>query len=240
VPPRSWPGVLSSPGPYTFPAGGQGGLVNDAFLIQYLAVRGWPASGLPGEAFLDQESLVTVLQFYQDGVTRGVLPGYIVDYHDKDACWRDYLAGQAALTHVRASRYMADRASCKARPWPPYRASTGPPRPSAGAGPWPWSHRDPARQALAAELMARMMEVETNAAWNRAAGTLPTRQAVLDAWRRWIAMSALSTSSSWLRSRAPLANYTQIAAALQDAVKAVVTGAARARKRPRPRIQQVP
>ena len=42
IPPRSWPGVLSNPGPYIFPAGGQSGLVNDAFLAQYLAARAEP------------------------------------------------------------------------------------------------------------------------------------------------------------------------------------------------------
>ncbi|MGD2206399.1 MAG: hypothetical protein PVH17_06435, partial [Anaerolineae bacterium] len=51
VPPRSWPGVLSNPGPYLFPAGGQAGLVNDAFLVQYLAVQTQPAEGADTEPF---------------------------------------------------------------------------------------------------------------------------------------------------------------------------------------------
>jgi ABC-type glycerol-3-phosphate transport system substrate-binding protein len=225
APPRSWPGVLSNPGPYIFPAGGQGGLVNDAFLIQYLAVRPWPALAGPGEPFLEQESVTAVLQFYQDGVTRGVFPANIVDYHDKDACWSDYLAGRAAQTHVSASRYMADRAGLQSSAVASIPGING----AASAISRGWAlvlvARDPARQALAVELMIRLMETETNAAWNLAAGTLPTRQSVLgasdtlDSYERFIHQQLLAA-----QPRPQLGNYAQVAAALQEAVQDVVTG----------------
>jgi multiple sugar transport system substrate-binding protein len=225
VPPRSWPGVLSNPGPYLFPAGGQGGLVNDDFLIQYLEVHPWPPLAGPAEGFLDQESLAAVLQFYQDGVTRGVFPAEIVDYQDHEACWRDYLAGKAALTHVSARRYLADRAqlqSSAVAPIPGINGATS----AIGRG---WVlvlvTSDPARQALAVDLMARLMDAETNAAWNLAAGTLPTRQSVLaasdtlDSYARFIHQQLLAA-----QPRPRLPNYAQVAATLQDAVQAVVTG----------------
>ncbi len=75
VPPSSWPGVLSNPGPYIFPAGGQAGLVNDDFLIQYLAVRPWPSEPTPRNPSWTRTALVAVLQYYQDGVCAGHLSG---------------------------------------------------------------------------------------------------------------------------------------------------------------------
>jgi hypothetical protein len=109
VPPRSWPGVLSNPGPYLIPAGGQAGLVNDDFMIQYLAMRPWPAEDHPEEPLLEPDSLAAVLQFYKDGVSRGVFPVDILNYHTTDDSWRDYLAGKGALTHVGVHRYLAER-----------------------------------------------------------------------------------------------------------------------------------
>jgi len=225
VPPRSWPGVLSNPGPYVFPAGGQGGLVNDDFLIQYLAVRPWPALAGPTEGFLEQESLAAVLQFYQDGVTRGVFPAQIVDYQDTDACWSDYVAGRAALTHVSARRYLADRARLQSSAVAPIPGING----AASAIGRGWAlvlvTPDPARQALAVELMARLLEPETNAAWNLAAGTLPTRQSVLaasdtlDSYGRFIHQQLLAA-----QPRPRLPNYAKAAAALQGAVQQVVAG----------------
>ena len=225
VPPRSWPGVLSNPGPYLFPAGGPGGLVNDDFLIQYLAVHPWPALAGPAEGFLDQESLAAVLQFYQDGMTRGVFPARIVDYHDNEACWSDYLAGNAALTHVSARRYLADRAGLQSSAVAPIPGING----AASAIGRGWAlvlvTQDPARQALAVELMARLLDPETNAAWNLAAGTLPTRQSVLaasetlDSYGRFIHQQLLAA-----QPRPRLPNYAQVAAALQIAVQEVVAG----------------
>jgi len=225
VPPRSWPGVLSNPGPYIFPAGGQGGLVNDDFLIQYLAVRPWPTLAGPGEEFLDQESLAAALQFYHDGVAQGVFPAEIVEYHDNEACWNDYLAGSAALTHVSASRYLADRAQLQSSAVAPIPGISGATS-AIGRG---WAlvlvTSDPARKALAVDLMARLMDPQTNAAWNQAAGTLPTRQSVLaasdtlDSYARFVHQQLLAA-----QPRPRLPNYAHVAADLQDAVYAVVTG----------------
>lgn len=225
VPPRSWPGVLSNAGPYIFPAGGQGGLVNDDFLIQYLAVRPWPALGGPQQGFLDAASVAAVLQFYQDGVTRGVFPAGILEYHDNEACWADYLAGRASLTHVSARRYMADREqlqSSAVAPIPGINGATS----AIGRG---WAlvlvASDPARQALAVEFMARLLEPEVNAAWNQAAGMLPTRQSVLatsetqDSYERFIHQQLTAA-----QPRPRLPNYAQVAAALQNAVQDVVAG----------------
>jgi multiple sugar transport system substrate-binding protein len=231
ISPRSWPGVLSNPGPYLFPAGGQAGLVNDDFLIQYLAVRQWPADGSSDEPFLEPDSLTAVLQFYQDGVSRGVFPAEILNYHSTDDCWQDYVAGEATLTHVSAHRYLADREQAPSSAMAPIPAIDGAGAPISRGWVMALVASDPARQSLAVELMTQLMSPETNGSWNEAANTLPTRQAALADGEE--AVTAEDSTIRFIRQQLQMARprprlfkYTQVAAALQEAVQDVITGAA--------------
>jgi ABC-type glycerol-3-phosphate transport system substrate-binding protein len=227
VPPSSWPGVLSNPGPYLFPAGGEAGLVNDAFLSQYLAVRPWPSGTSPDEPFLDEESLVAVFQFYQDGISRGVFPVEILNYHSADNCWRDYLAGQAALTQVSASRYMAERNRSPNSAVAPIPAIGGPAAAISRGWVLALVASDPVRQSAAVDWMTQWLAPGMNAAWNQAAGYLPTRQSTLagqeetDSYIPFIHQQLLAA-----QPRPIVPNYARVAAALQQAVEAVLTGAA--------------
>lgn len=231
IAPRSWPGVLSNPGPYVFPAGGQAGLVNDDFLIQYLAVRQWPPDGSSSEPFLEEDSLTAVLQYYQDGVSRGVFPAEILSYHSTDDAWQDYVAGEATLVHVSAHRYLADREAVSNSAMAPIPAIDGAGVPISRGWVLALVATDPARQSMAVEFMTQLMSPETNASWNEAANYLPTRQAALaDRDEAPVAEdSAIRFARQQLQIAQPrprFPKYTQVAAALQKAVQDVVTGAA--------------
>lgn len=229
VPPGSWPGVLSNPGPYIFPAGGRAGLVNDAFLIQYLAVQPPPSEDASEGIILDQDSLAAVLQYYQDGVSRGIFPAEILDYHSADDSWLDYLAGQALLTHVNAHGFLVDHGDVQSSAPAPIPTIEG-----AGAAinkGWALAlvAVDPVRQSAAVELMIWLMSPEANAAWTQASGYLPTRQAALAQWGQGEGYASFYDQQ--LQSALPrpsMTNYTQVAAALQEAVESVLTGEATA------------
>lgn len=226
IPPRSWPGVLSNPGPYLFPAGGQGGLVNDAFLIQYLSV-GVPTTANPDQPFLEQEALAAVLQFYRDGLSRGVFPADILNCHTTDDCWRDYVAGKAALTQVSAHRYLTDRDRVPTSAVAAIPSINGPAAAIARGWAVALVASDPARQAAAADWLVQLMAPEVNAAWTRAAGYLPTRQSALPGWEESESYARfIQQQLQAARPRPVLSNYVQVAAALQKAVEAVLTGAA--------------
>ncbi len=223
MPPRSWPGVLSGQGLYLFPAGGQAGLVNDAFLIQYLAVRGQGTDS----PFLEQNSLAAVLQFHQDGLSRGVLPATITTYHTPADCWREYLAGQAALVQVSAHLYLADRSRLEGSAAAPIPAINGPAAPIGRGWALALVTSDPARQLLAAEFLVQLMSPEINGAWNLAANYLPTRRAALAFWDPSDDYTLfLQQQLEMARSRPAIPNYTQVATALQQAVEAVLSGTA--------------
>jgi maltose-binding protein MalE len=227
IPPSSWPGVLSNPGPYTFPAGGQAGLVNDAFLMQYLSLRPWPSKDDPDAPFLDAESLTAVLQYYQDGASRGIFPADILDYHTTAESWRDYLEGRAAMTHVTAHQYLDDDDLAPGSSAAPIPAING----GAPAFSQGWGMvlvaAEPAHQAAAIDWMVQLMAPETNATLNRATSYLPTRQAALVQWDRGDSYTPFAHQQ--LQTIQPLPaipNYALTASVLQQAVEDVLTGSA--------------
>ena len=227
VPPSSWPGVLSNPGPYIFPAGGQAGLVNDAFLIQYLSLRPWPSDDDPDAPFLDAESLTAVLQYYQDGASRGIFPADILDYHTTSESWRDYLQGQAAMTHVSAHQYLEDHdisPSSAAALIPAING--GAPAFSQGWG-MVLVTTEPEHQSTAIDWMVQLMEPETNAALNRATNYLPTRQAALVRWDRGDSYTPFAHQQLQMaRPRPAIPNFALTASVLQQAVEDVLAGSA--------------
>lgn len=227
IPPSSWPGVLGNPGPSIFPAGGQAGLVNDAFLIQYLAVRPWPAEGGTDTPFLETDSLTAVLQYYQNGLSRGVFPTDILDCHTTTDCWRKYLTRQIATTQVSAHQYLAERHRAQNSTAAPIPAINGP----AAALNRGWVLAlvtpDPVRQSAAAEFMSQLLAPETNAAWNQSTDYLPTRQAALAFWDSEDSYGPfIHQQLQTARPRPAIPNYARIASALQQAVQDVLTGMA--------------
>ena len=237
-PPRSWSNVLSGPGPYLFPAGGKAGLVNDAFLVQYLALRDQSGAAGSNRPFLDADDLAKVLQFYRDARSSNIVPAKIVTYHTGDDVWNDYAMGQAALAQVNAHRYLLAmrqpspsgenlRESQSSTSVAAIPAANG----FAAAIGRGWVMvlvtDDPARQAAAVDWMLQLMNPATNAAWNEAAGYLPTRATAMAHWRAGDSYSQfIRLQLQAARPRPMLADYTRVAAALQEAITAVLNGAA--------------
>jgi ABC-type glycerol-3-phosphate transport system substrate-binding protein len=227
IPPSSWPGVLSNPGPSIFPAGGQASLVNDAFLIQYLAVRPWPAEGSADASFLETDSLAAVLQYYQDGLSRGIFPADILDYQTTNDCWREYLTRQIATAQVSAHQYLAERHRAQNSAPAPIPAINGPAAPLNRGWVLALVTPDPVRQSAAAEFMSQLLAPETNAAWNQSTIYLPTRQAALALWDPEDSYGPfIHQQLQAARPRPAIPNYARTAAAMQQAVEDVLTGMA--------------
>jgi multiple sugar transport system substrate-binding protein len=226
-PPRTWSAVLNSPdaSPYCFPAGGKAGLVNDAFLIQYLSLQNESGSDNSGGPFLDSQALTSLLQFYQDAKARGVLPASVANYRSTDDCLNDYLAGQASLAQVSAYSYLLNRGRSSGSAAAPIPGADGSALPISRGWVLALLTTDPARQAAATDLIVQWMNPAVNAAWNQAVGYLPTRAAAMALWRPGDSYSRFVEGQlQQARPRPPLANYTQVAAALQKAVTAVLDG----------------
>ena len=177
--PITWREVLSDSVAYIFPAGGEGSLVNDAFLIQYLAAGGqlFDEGGAPA---LNNDALVEVLQFYADGLEAGAIPPSVLEFADLDDCWVVYVSAQAALSNVSSARYLADRALLKNTAFAAIPTRDGNVATLSKGWALAIVTEDSSRQAAAAQLIEWLLEPENNADWNLAAGHLPARQAAFD------------------------------------------------------------
>jgi multiple sugar transport system substrate-binding protein len=223
-PPPTWSEILSDTVTYIFPAGGEGSLVNDAFLIQYLATGG----GLldeSGNPVLDNVALVEVLQFYADGLEVGVIPLSVLEFTDLDDCWVVYVSAQAALSNVNSDRYLADRGLLKNTAFAPIPTRDGNVATLSKGWAMAIVTEDPGRQAAAAQLIEWLLEPENSANWNLAAGHLPTRQAAfdrLDTEDPYVPFVRQQLANVYPRPMA--ASFDKMGRALQRAVQDVLQG----------------
>lgn len=225
-PPLTWTDVLTDEVSYVFPAGGREGLINDAFIIQYLALGGQLVDET-GQPALNEELVTQVLQFYKDGYEMGVILPSVLEFETLDDCWPVYLSAEVAMTNVSSRRYLADRdllmythfASIPTRDGNVTTLSQG----------WAWAivTSDPARQALAVQLIEWLMEPENSAQWNLAAGHLPTRKAAFEVLGSEDSYYPfLSKQLEGAHPRLAGAAYSEVGRVLQQGVEKVMTGEA--------------
>ena len=223
-PPLTWTDVLTEGITYVFPAGGE--QVSNAFLIQYLAAGGqlFDEDGRPA---LDEDVLAEVLGFYRDGREAGVIPPSVLGFKTLDDCWPLYLSAKATMAHVSSQRFMADRELLKSTAFGPIPTRDGTVVTIAQGWAWAVVTDDPARRDLAARLIEWLLEPENSAAWNRAAGHLPTRRAAFEVWGTrdpYIAFLKGQLEAAHVRPSGP--GWDEILAALQKAVRDVLMGKA--------------
>jgi multiple sugar transport system substrate-binding protein len=168
-----------------------------------------------------------VLQYYQDGVSRGVFPPEVLGYHSTEDCWPDYVAGQAALTHVSAHRYLLERGQLPDSAMAAIPGISGASNPISRGWALALVTNDPARQSVAIEFLSELMSPQTNAAWNEAARFLPTRQAAMATWNEEDSYARFAEQQlQAARPHPRVPNYSQVGVALQQAVEQVITGTA--------------
>ena len=222
APPLTWAEVFTAGVSYVFPAGGEEEKVNDAFLIQYFAPGGRLVDE-DGRPALDQELLTQVLEFYQEGRKKNVIPLSILECKTLEDCWTLYLSGKAAMTNVDSHHYLLEGMKQPDTSFAPIPTRDGQPMTVSRGWALALVSADPARQVLAVELIARLMHPENMAAWNRAAGHLPTRRSALqymglpEDYRAF-----LQTQLEAAYPQPVVPGYENIAKALQRAIQNVL------------------
>jgi ABC-type glycerol-3-phosphate transport system substrate-binding protein len=180
-PPLSWSDLYSSTVPLVFSLAAPSDGVNDAILIQYLALGG-ELTAQDGRPALDSGRLTEALDFFQKAKQVGVIPRSVLDLSDATTAWATFRIGEAGMVQVPASIYLAERAGLSNVGFGPL-PLRDPGSTTVGYG---WSlaivTQDPQRQALAAALIEHLLSVENSGEWAQAAGRLPTRRAAFDFW----------------------------------------------------------
>ncbi|MEJ2554969.1 MAG: extracellular solute-binding protein [Anaerolineae bacterium] len=177
--PIVWTDVISANTNYVFPAKGRNGLVNDAFLIQYLALGGH-LQDEEGQPFLDEQALRTILEYYRRGVEVGVISPDILTISTPDDIWPIYISAQVGIAHVNAHRFLSDRSVLRSTQFADIPTQEGNPLTISRGQVLAIVARDPDQQALASRLIEWLMAPDNNAMWNRTRAYIPTRYAVFD------------------------------------------------------------
>ncbi|MBC7224077.1 MAG: extracellular solute-binding protein, partial [Anaerolineae bacterium] len=226
TPPVTWSDVLSSTVRYIFPAGGRQGRVNDAFLIQYLALGGRLVAE-NGQPALDTALLTKALDFYARGLESKVIRSGVLELETLDACWERLVAGGPGMANVAASRYWRERddhPNIRFAPLPTWNGSV-----TTMSRGWVIGlvAQDQPHQEAAVQLLAWLLDPPRNAAWNVSAGYLPTRRGaitLLDQADPYVPFLHWQLESAHHHPTA--ASYDDIAQALQAAVREVLSGTA--------------
>jgi multiple sugar transport system substrate-binding protein len=222
--PIVWTDVLTPGVTYIFPAAGKNGSVNNAFLIQYYGAGGqlFDETGQPA---LDQKTLTEVLSFYRDGAAMDVIPPDVLEYGSTASCWPVYLSAQVALSNVDSASYLHDRGILLSTGFAPIPTRDGKPVTISWGWAWAVVTQDPDRQVIAAALLEWLLNPVNNAAWNQAAGHLPTRRSAfehLDQEDEYTSFAYQQLESA--RPNPTAASYEQMSRALQQAVQDVLSG----------------
>lgn len=174
VAPLTWTEVYSSGATYVFPAAGQDGLVNDAFLIQYLST-GASLVDEGGQPSLDQEALAQVLGFYQQGIERGAILTDVIQYATVEQSWPRFLQAEVVLCNISSDLYLSVKTGQVTR----IPTRDGQAVILSRGDAWALIARDPHRQLVAGKLIEWLLNPVNMATWSQAAGTLPTRRTAL-------------------------------------------------------------
>jgi len=215
--PRTWDELYASGATLIFPAAGRDGLVNDAFLIQYLST-GASLVDESGQPALSLESLTEVLTYYRQGIERGTVLTQSVEFSTVEQCWPKFLQAEVTMTHISSDLYLSvltgAPTSVPTRDGQAVILSRG--------HAWALTARDPQRQALALQLLEWLLNPVNAIDWNAAAGSLPTRRAAFERMER---SAYVTFMYAQLETAIPYAQseiHRDIYRAMQQAVDAVL------------------
>lgn len=174
--PRTWNDALKQKASLLLPLGG-----DDAFLLQYFAL-GATLSDATNQPTIDLGAATQVLTFFKLGRDQNLTPDAALGLKSADEVWPTFAAGQAAMTQVPASRYLAERdrlPSSLNAAFAPVPTRDG--RIATVATAWVLAipTNDPARQAAAARFIQWMIQAERLAPWLRAMRRLPASRSAL-------------------------------------------------------------
>jgi ABC-type glycerol-3-phosphate transport system substrate-binding protein len=207
----NWEDILSSKGPFVFPAGNQDGLIG---LSLYASAGGQilDAQGLPT---LDEEVLTRVLTLIEEGRSNKVFPASLANVTNETQTLQIYRTGSANKGIIWILNYHPTSDGAIA-PLPgleetPFSYATG----------WIWAlaGSDPENQQLAAKLAEYLVADDFLTEWTRETGYLPTRPSSVEEGDR--TMTAILESAHPIPSSDILAVLGPL---MQEAITRVLNG----------------
>jgi len=222
--PATWADLFSDPVSYTFPAGGEDGLVNDAFLIQYFA-QGGKFTDEEGRPVLENSPVQRILRFYDALRMWEVSPPRVLELSDLEDSWAAYAEGNVTVSHISSWRYLTSRSVMQDTAFAPLPTETGTPATMARGWAFVIITESPYRQEAAVRLIEWLMTPANLAQWSQASNHLPTRPSALrlTGWPLdYIKLLESQLADAFYRPPTP--ELERMGRALQIAVQAVLSG----------------
>ncbi len=169
--PTTWDEVLKQKATLLLPLGG-----DDPFLLQYLAVA--PDNAL-AQGTLDQTATAQTLSFIKRAHDQALLPEIAIGLKNVDEAWTSFVAGQAAMAQVSASRYLSERDKYPNVLYAPVPTRDGKTLTLASGWAFGMVTNDPTRQNAAARFIQWMVQSDHLAPWLRVTHRLPANRATL-------------------------------------------------------------
>ena len=175
--PLNWSTILESQATYAFPAGGPEATLTDALLLHYLS-----ATGEAGDSIRDEEALRLTLEFYEALAANDLIDAHTFQASRPDDTWPSALQGDTVLAHTSAHLWLRDQDQATTLRYGPVPTADSKPR----YIPHGWAYAivtaDPNRQALAAQLIERLVATDALGVWSQAAKRLPAAKSALTLW----------------------------------------------------------
>ncbi len=224
APPVTWADLFTGSVSYIFPAAGEAGLVNDAFLIQYMT-QGGRLVDEEGRPDLDDSTIRQVLRLYSTGTNEDVIPAKVLELGSLEECWEAYTEGNITISHISSWRYLSSRARLEDTSFAPLPTQSGDVATMSRGWAFVIITADPLRQTAAARLIEWLMAPQNLAEWSVTTSHLPTRATALrltDWPEDYTDFLATQLENAFFRPSTP--DFDRIAQALQGAVEDVLTG----------------
>jgi ABC-type glycerol-3-phosphate transport system substrate-binding protein len=224
APPVIWADLFTDSISYIFPAGGQARLVNDSFLIQYLA-KGGQLVDEEGRPAVESTALQRVLRLYNEGSKEGIIPSRVLQLSGLEECWGAYSEGNVTVSHISSWRYLSSRAHLRDTTFAALPTENGNVATMSRGWAFVIITPDPRRQQAAVRLIETLMAPHNLAEWSQATNHLPTRPSALrlTGWPEdYAAFLATQLENAYFRPSAP--EFDRIAQVLQGAVEDVLRG----------------
>jgi len=215
--PQTWDELFASGATLIFPAAGREGLVNDAFLIQYLSIGALLVDEGERPA-LSAEALTEVLTYYREGIERGTILTQTVEFSTVEQCWPKFLQAEVAMSYISSDLYLNVLTGVPASV--PTRGGTAVILSRGHA--WALTARDPQRRALAVHLLEWLLDPVNVDDWSAAAGSLPTRRAAFERMERSAYVTFMYAQLETAIPYAQSETHRDIYRAMQQAIDAVL------------------
>lgn len=189
-PPQDWEGVLAGTRIWALPLAAREGEVADAFIVQYLALRG-VVRDTQGRPAISQAILARTLEFFSQLKSQGLLPEDALQT-DPAQAWQLLDDGEVALAEVTSREVLANPDAPLAYSGVP----TGLGNPASIARVWTIAvlTQDPTRREAVSQFINWALGDERLAGWATSTGWLPARRSLLesvvaeDAYREFLAV----------------------------------------------------